>query len=147
MSTSPITFCVGSADSLMREYVHDFGLCALDFTFVGDALPHHLATLAMDRAEWQGEGARRGVKRKNLSKVVDPLSELTFGGLVSRYCDDGGKPHVVALLEPIVETRNRLLHNRLPLSDNRTIAPARLNRVRADLHRFPTLNFAVRRLC
>jgi hypothetical protein len=132
MGTALVVPCVGSADPHVREYVHDFGLCALNFTFIEDGLRHHLLHIAMLRADWHGEGGQRSIKGKKMRKEAKVLEELTLGGLVTRY-SKSGDPALVAVLQPIVEMRNTLLHNRIVLSEGASITSANLNKVRETL--------------
>ena len=132
MGTGLVVPCVGSADPHVREYVHDFGLCALNFTFIEDGLRRHLLHIAMLRADWHGEGSQRGIKGKKMRKEAEVLEGLTLGGLVTRY-SRSGDPALVAVLQPIVDMRNTLLHNRIVLSESGSITSAKLAEIREAL--------------
>jgi hypothetical protein len=122
---------VGSADPLIREYVHDFGLAAWNVVALEDHLKMLLTEMAVLRAQWP-------LKVKKLRKIVDRLDEVTLGGLISEYGRLGGKPELVANLRPLNESRKILLHKRVPLTEPGQLGPdrARIAEVRVALQAY-----------
>jgi hypothetical protein len=131
VSMSSIISCVGSPDPLLREYVHDFGLAAIDLTFLEESLRHHMELLAVLRAKWP-------MKVKKYRAIKAKYAKMTLGGLVPEFKKLGGRPDLVENLEPLVEPRNFILHNRIPLYDPEVgrIPARRIHELRAIFHMF-----------
>jgi hypothetical protein len=128
--------CVGSDNPLVREYIHDFGLCTINLTTVEQSLRAYLEHAAMLRAEWHERDGTLGIKGKKYVDIKSKYARLTLGGLVSEYERGGGSPELVAALEPVIGFRNTLLHNHLPVTDveTMTITQDRLQALRELLH-------------
>ncbi len=131
-----IVACIGSSDPVLREYVHDFGLCAINLTMVEEALRSHLEHRDVLEAKWHLKDGTKGMKVKKHFEIKDRYAMVTLGGLVTKYERNGGKPELVAVLRPVADGRNVLLHNHLQLTDYETMQMpvSRIQEVRAALH-------------
>jgi hypothetical protein len=141
MSGNSVVGCIGSSKALVREYVHDFGLCSINITAVEDSLREHLRHRAMIRAEWHQKDCVLGVKATKLAKIEDAYSEVTLGGLRREFEQQGGEPDLVALLKKVTEGRNTLLHSHLAITDYNVmrVTTARIQEVREGLHALSNL--------
>jgi hypothetical protein len=88
----------------------------------------------MLRAEWDGNGVRRGIKRRKYVRVMEKLELLTLGGLVTEYERGGGDVALALLLRPLVDERNTTLHNYKTISENGVIQTTRIQDLRVRLH-------------
>lgn len=124
-----IIVSIGSSEPLIREYVHDFGLCAMNIVWLECALREHLRRLAVLRATWP-------LKVKNYWKKLERFEEMTLGGLVTEYESLQGDPDLVAGLRRVADGRGYLFHNRITLfdPDQGRIPRRRVHEVRGLVH-------------
>jgi len=108
---------------LIREYVHDVGLCTLNMAMLEDALRHHLAHRTLLRGVWP-------MKVQTYNGKVRKFAEATLSGLATRYENAGGDPEFAATLRAIADDRNVLVHDHLPLTNYSTMRMS-LERVQA----------------
>jgi len=120
---------------LVREYVHDYGLCCLGISGLEATLRHHVELRAKLAAKWVPAGDSMMVPPKKLSAIKRKYAEQTLGTLVKAFAKAGADPALVAEIEEVRQARNLLLHNHIQLTDmtTRTIPTAGIQQLRTAL--------------
>jgi len=129
LNTSGVVSCIGSADPLIREYVHDFGLCTMNIVWLECGLREHLRRLAFLRATWP-------LRVRNFRKKHERFEEMTLGTLTTEFERVGENPNLVVGLRRIVDGRKYLLHQRISLYDPEVgeIPRRRIHELRKLIH-------------
>lgn len=116
---------VGSQSLIVRDYVHDFGLCVLNLTYAENNLRDHLVRLAEARAKWP-------LRKSELAAIEAKYGRFTLGQSVPELKKLGGDPKLVIGLEALVPQRNNLRHSVLDLID---VATGQVPKATIEKHR------------
>src|SRR5580765_2031518 len=106
---------VGPENPRIREYVHDFGLCALNFIYLEHHLRLWLFHEAFFRAKWPPLPA------KKLNSLRGKFAEMGLSDALREIEKLGGHPEIVGRLRDIIPARNALMHNPIQIADSASL--------------------------